>query len=97
MKLRTVLPVAAIAGVAALGGGAVGALAQEGEGDRSAPSQQRGGQHSMKDRADMRRMDRHHGEMTRQMREIDPEMVDMMKRHHAEMMRRGGMGDMDRG
>jgi len=102
MKLRTVLPVAAITGAAALGGGAVVASAQEGDGpDRPAPSQLRGGQHSMMDRGAMCRMNAHHEEMTRQMRKIDPEMAEMMDRHHAEMMRhmmrQGGMGDMGRG
>lgn len=87
MKLRTVLPTALAAGAAALGVGAVGALAQE---DRPAAQEQRGEHGRMMDGADMHRMmrsmHRHHGQMVREMRNIAPEMARMMDRHHRQTM-----------
>lgn len=102
MKLRIVLPTTLAIGAAALGVGAVGALAQN-DPERPAPQERSGEQGQMMGDAEMRSMDRHHGQMVREMRDIDPEMARMMDRHHKEMMgqmHEGGMGDMgqmDRG
>lgn len=100
MKLRTVLPTALATGVAALGVGAVVALAQDEDRERPAPQEQRGDHGRMMgdEGAMMRSMNRHHAEMMSEMDKIDPEMADMMDRHHKEMMgqmHKGGMGGMD--
>lgn len=102
MKLRTVLPTTLAIGAAALGVGAVGALAQD-DPERPAPQERSGEQGRMMGDAEMRgpmrSMDRHHGQMVREMRDIDPEMARMMDRHHKEMMGQmhdGAMGDMGR-
>jgi hypothetical protein len=99
MKLRTVLPTTLAIGTATLGVGAVGALAQD-DPERPAPQERRGEQGRMMGDAEMRSMDRHHEQMVREMRDIDPEMARMMDRHHKEMMgqmHEGEMGQMDRG
>ncbi|HEV2753506.1 MAG TPA: hypothetical protein VGV36_06685 [Solirubrobacteraceae bacterium] len=103
MKLRTVLPTALAAGAAALGLGAVGALAQE-DRERPAPREERGEHGRMMGGADMHRlmrsMDRHHREMVGEMRDIAPEMARTMDRHHRKMMgqmHENGMGGMGRG
>lgn len=101
MKLRTVVPTALATGVAALGLGAVGALAQE-DRERSAPpapQEQRDDHGRMMADGDqermMRSMDRHHDEMVREMREMDPGMARMMDRQHDKMM--GQMPDSSTG
>lgn len=102
MKLRTVLSTALATAAAALGVGAVAALAQDEDPQRPAPQGQHDDHGSMlgdHDGAMMRTMQRHHAGMLREMREIDPEMARMTDRHHKEMMGKmheGGMDGMDR-
>ena len=99
MKLRTVLSTALATGAVALGVGAVAALGQEGR-EQPTSHEQRGDHGPMMgggDVAMMRSMHRHHAEMMREMRDIDPGMARMMDRHHKSMMgqmHKRGMGGM---
>jgi hypothetical protein len=102
MKLRTVLPTTLAIGAAALSVSTVGAVAQD-DPERPAPQERSGEPGRMMSDAEMRSMDRHHEQMVREMRDIDPEMARMMDRHHKEMMGQmhegemRDMGRMDRG